>query len=166
MRAAPAGTILSLVTPEEAYRILEVAPGAGAAAVQEAYRKAALREHPDRAQGYGLHDRKEWLRVRDAYECLRAAGFPSVAAAQPAPPPEPKPKRYRAPEWLERQWANQKPEDLSANLKLDDHESRALVKLLIWLALLCGSAYLVYLWHAKHQAPRSLSPASGWTVSW
>jgi len=153
------------VTPQEAYRILEVEPGAGADAVQEAYRKAALRAHPDRAQGHGLHDRKEWLRVRDAYEYLRAAGFPAAPPAEPAPPP--KPRRYRAPDWLERQWADQRPERLSDHLTLDEHERRALGRLVFWAALVCGAAYLIYFTHRLRSArPPSALPNSGWSVSW
>ena len=151
------------MTPEEAYRILEVPPGAGAEAVQEAYRKAALRTHPDKASGYGLHIRKEWLRVRDAYECLRASGFPELAPA--APPEPPAPRRYRAPDWLERKWASEPPERLSANLRLDEHESRALRQLALWIFIICGAAYLLFAAHQRFSRPRSPS-RGGLHVSW
>ncbi|MBI5201130.1 MAG: DnaJ domain-containing protein [Elusimicrobia bacterium] len=150
------------MTPEDAYRALGLPPGAGAEAAQEAYRRAALEKHPDRAQGVGLHDKAGWLKIRDAYEFLRAAGFP---AAQAVETPKAEPKRYRAPEWLERKWANEKPERLAENLNLDEAERRALVRTIVSLAL--AAAGLWGLWHLRHRAAaREFSPRPGWSVRW
>lgn len=148
------------MTPEEAYRALGLQPGSGAEAVQEAYRRHALEKHPDRAQGVELHDRKAWLKVRDAYECLRAAGFPSL------PPPEPaEPKRYRAPEWLERKWANERPERLTDHMSLDEAERRALVKTLVGFSVAVLAMWLLWQVWEKARA-REFSPRPGWTIRW
>lgn len=71
----------------QAYRVLEVEPGAGAKAVQAAYRRKALALHPDRAgsQEESKLFYRRFIEVRDAYELLRKEGFPAPAA----PPPEP-----------------------------------------------------------------------------
>lgn len=154
--------MLCAMTPQEAYRILGLAPGAGAEAVQEAYRRHALDKHPDRAQGVGLHDRAAWLKVRDAYECLRAAGFPNLAPPPVKPAEKP---RYRAPEWLERQWANEKPERLSDHLRLDEEERKALVKTVIGFVAVVAAVWL--LWGARERLKtREFSPRPGWTIRW
>ncbi|MBI4423344.1 MAG: J domain-containing protein [Elusimicrobia bacterium] len=152
------------MTPEEAYRILEVEPGAAAEKVQEAYRHAALRTHPDRAEGRGLRDERDWLRVRDAYECLRAAGFPGPPPARTAAPPPPEPRRYRAPEWLERKWANERGESFLDHLDLDDAERTALLRALSWVALLAGFALFAY--YAVHRLGKGWSPRPGVTIRW
>ncbi len=150
------------MTPEEAYRALGLPPGSAAEEVQEAYRRHALEKHPDRAQGIGLHDRAGWLKVRDAYECLRVAGFPSLPAPAAT---KPEPKRYRAPEWLERKWANEKPERLADNLKLDEAERKALLKTVVLLFVAALSMWA--LWQVRHKAAaRESSPRPGWNVRW
>ena len=152
------------MTPEEAYRALGLPPNSAAEAVQEAYRRQALEKHPDRASGFGLHDRAAWLKVRDAYECLRAAGFPQLPAAEPKPA-KAEEKRYRAPEWLERKWANETPERLSDNLKLDEAERRALLRTVVSLTVTALCFWAV--WQFRHKAAaREFSPRPGWTVRW
>ena len=66
------------MTTEQAYSLLAVEPGASPKDVQRAYRKQALRFHPDRA---GTPDEasyftRRFMEVRDAYEYLRSQGFP------------------------------------------------------------------------------------------
>ena len=153
------------MTPEEALRILELEPGATPEAVQEAYRKAALRTPPDRADGYGLHDKKAWLKVRDAYECLREAGF---QCPLPAPAPEePKaPKRYKAPDWLERKWANEQGDRLSEHFRMDEHERHALRQTLVWLFMVFASGILAFVFYQKYWKPGHISPRPGVSVSW
>ena len=64
--------------PEDAYRILEVEPGASPKEVQLAYRKKALELHPDRASSeeQSQYFYRQFLEIRDAYEYLRREGFP------------------------------------------------------------------------------------------
>ena len=149
------------MTPEEAYRILELEPGATPEAVQEAYRKAALRTHPDRAEGFGLHDKKAWLKVRDAYEHLREAGFPDLLQAPPPEPPPAAPKRYKAPEWLERKWANEQGDRLSEHFRMDEHERHALRQTLIWLLCLIGAGFLLFNLYGRFGSKRELTPRPG-----
>lgn len=150
------------MTPEEAYRILELEPGATPEQVQEAYRKAAVRTHPDKAEGYGLHDRKAWLKVRDAYEYLRAAGFPAPAPPKPSAPAEP--KRYRAPEWLEQKWANDSGERLGEHFKLDDNERRALGNTVFWFFAVVAAGFLLFFACRRLRKPIAITPRPGWVI--
>lgn len=154
------------VTPEEACRILGVEAGAAPERIQEAYRKAALKTHPDRAKGYGLHDRKEWLRVRDAYECLRAAGFKAPLPEPEAPRRPAEPKGYKAPEWLERRWAEQGGDRLGEHFRLDDHESRALVRTIGWLVFIVAGVYLAFHYRHELKPKRELAPKPGFSIRW
>ncbi|MFH2203576.1 MAG: J domain-containing protein [Elusimicrobiota bacterium] len=66
------------MTTEEAYSILDVEAGASPKEVQQAYRRQAMRCHPDRARSAAEAQSftKRFIEVRDAYEYLRTAGFP------------------------------------------------------------------------------------------
>ena len=72
------------MTTEEAYRILGVEPGAPPKEVQHAYRRQALRCHPDKArsEAEAASFTKRFIGVRDAYEYLRAEGFPVSATEE------------------------------------------------------------------------------------
>jgi hypothetical protein len=66
------------MTSEQAYTVLGVEPGTTPKEVQLAYRRQAMKYHPDRA---GSADESEYftrkfLEIRDAYEFLRDEGFP------------------------------------------------------------------------------------------
>ncbi|WP_232820472.1 J domain-containing protein [Halorussus litoreus] len=54
-------------TPREAYRALDLDPGADDEAVRQAYRERVKSVHPDREDG----DEEEFKRVTEAYELLR-----------------------------------------------------------------------------------------------
>ncbi len=66
------------MTAEEAYRILGVEAGSSPKNVQKAYRRRAMRCHPDRAgsETEAAAFTKRFIEVRDAYEYLRREGFP------------------------------------------------------------------------------------------
>lgn len=154
------------MTPEEAYRILELEAGATPERVQEAYRKAALETHPDRAQGYGLHDRKRWLQVRDAYECLRAAGFPELLPAPEASKKPAEAKRYQAPDWLQQRWSAQSSERIAEHFRLDEHETRALTRTIGWIVVSVVSIYALFHFGRGWRPSRQLEPKPGLTIRW
>ncbi|MFT4889130.1 MAG: curved DNA-binding protein CbpA, partial [Halobacteriales archaeon] len=54
-------------TEREAYRILDLDPGANEAAIRDAYRRKVKDVHPDADGG----DEDEFKRVAEAYETLR-----------------------------------------------------------------------------------------------
>ena len=64
------------MTLEEAYRILGLAPGAGADDVKKAYRRKALESHPDRFQDetQKAFYQRRFMDAREAYAFLRAEG--------------------------------------------------------------------------------------------
>lgn len=68
------------MTFEEAYRILGVQSGSRSSPkdVQIAYRRQAMKCHPDRAgsEAEAAAFTKRFIQVRDAYEYLREEGFP------------------------------------------------------------------------------------------
>jgi len=66
------------MTTEEAYTFLGVEPGATPKEVQLAYRRQAMKYHPDRAGSAdeSSYFTKKFMEVRDAYEFLRDQGFP------------------------------------------------------------------------------------------
>lgn len=66
------------MTAEESYRILGVASGSSPKDVQKAYRRQAMKCHPDRAgsETEAAAFTKRFIEVRDAYEHLREGGFP------------------------------------------------------------------------------------------
>ena len=63
---------------EQAYAILGVEPGAPPKEVQRAYRRQALKYHPDRGgtEDEAAYLTRKFMEVRDAYEFLRGQGFP------------------------------------------------------------------------------------------
>lgn len=66
------------MTVEAAYRILGVTSGSSPKDVQKAYRRQAMKCHPDRAgsESEAAVFTKRFIEVRDAYEHLREEGFP------------------------------------------------------------------------------------------
>lgn len=75
----------------EAYRILEIAPGATKEQTREARNVLAKVWHPDRHQGDPkVHDRAadKLRQINDAYAVIEGAGFPAAEAPRPreAPP--------------------------------------------------------------------------------
>jgi hypothetical protein len=65
-----------------AYRLLQVAQGASPKEVQAAYRKMALRYHPDRVPEGPEREAatRKFIAVRDAYEAIREGGFAAVSS--------------------------------------------------------------------------------------
>jgi hypothetical protein len=77
----------------DAYRVLEIAPGASKDEAKEARTVLAKVWHPDRHQGDPkLHDRadRKLREINEAYSTLEAAKFP----ATPPPPPREAPPAY------------------------------------------------------------------------
>jgi hypothetical protein len=75
----------------DAYRVLEIAPGATKEQAREARNVLAKVWHPDRHQGDPkLHDRAadKLRQINDAYGAIESAGFPAAEAPRPreAPP--------------------------------------------------------------------------------
>ena len=66
------------MTAEEAYLILDVKSGSSPKDVQKAYRRQAMKCHPDRAgsETEAAVFTKRFIEIRDAYEHLRQEGFP------------------------------------------------------------------------------------------
>jgi hypothetical protein len=82
------------MTIEEAYRILEVAPGASEDVIREARKTLAKVWHPDRHANDPELQKRAQSKLADvnaAFEELERAGFPA-ASAKPAPEPAPAPK--------------------------------------------------------------------------
>jgi DnaJ like chaperone protein len=65
-----------ITTPDSDYKILDVSPGAEEDEVKKAYRKMAMRFHPDRLQGLSENEKKaaqeKFLRVKKAYDAIKA----------------------------------------------------------------------------------------------
>lgn len=76
--AADFGERERALRPSDARRILGVGPLANAAAIRKAYRKLALRYHPDKLSSQGERARavaeREFLRVQQAYQLLTDRG--------------------------------------------------------------------------------------------
>jgi len=62
----------------EARKILGVASSASADDIKSAYRKLAMKHHPDRGG-----DQKEFVRIKEAYEALERSNFSSEDASNP-----------------------------------------------------------------------------------
>lgn len=64
-----------ITTPDSEYKILDVAPNAGEEEVKKAYRKMAMRFHPDRLQGLSENEKnaaqEKFLRVKRAYDSIK-----------------------------------------------------------------------------------------------
>ena len=76
------------MTPQEAYRILELSAGATSDDVKRAYRRKALECHPDRFQddGQKAFNERRFMDAREAYACLRsepAAALPEESEVVP-----------------------------------------------------------------------------------
>lgn len=74
------GDFLSLramfvTSPDSDYKILDISPSATEDELKKAYRKMALRFHPDRLQGLGENEKKaaqeKFQRVQSAYESIK-----------------------------------------------------------------------------------------------
>jgi DnaJ like chaperone protein len=65
-----------ITTPDSEYKILDVAQNADEDEVKKAYRKMAMRFHPDRLQGLNENERKaaeeKFLRVKKAYDSIKS----------------------------------------------------------------------------------------------
>jgi hypothetical protein len=78
----------------DAYRVLEVREGAGEDVVREARKTLSKVWHPDRyVNDPSLRDKAEvkLREINEAFEVVRAAGFPASVAPKPSPEPPPKP---------------------------------------------------------------------------
>ncbi|MBI5242893.1 MAG: DnaJ domain-containing protein [Elusimicrobia bacterium] len=125
-----------------AYEILGLEPGASPLDVKQAYRRAALATHPDRAPTKASRRQymKQFLRVRDAYEFLRVNGFPDLPASPESDPAAKLPPLYQAPDWLVAQWEKEARSGWDWP-ELDEHD----VSVLWRLAVVVGFACLFFL---------------------
>ncbi|MEO8700312.1 MAG: DnaJ domain-containing protein [Kofleriaceae bacterium] len=85
----------------EAYRVLELSPGATEEAVRDARKTLAKVWHPDRHANDPELQKKAEQKLADintAFEAVRDAKFPPAPAAGPAPTPKPAPVVARPPE--------------------------------------------------------------------
>jgi len=127
----------------QAYDILGLGPGATPLEVKRAYRKAALAWHPDRSptQGERLLYVKRFLKVRDAYEFLRANDFPDLPAKPEEDPEAMLPPLYQAPDWLVEHWEREARSEGWDWLAPDEQAFSVLWR----LAILLGLAFLLLL---------------------
>lgn len=101
------------------HSILGVAPGASPAEVKRAYRRLAMRWHPDRNTDPAATE--HFKRIRAAYEQLVAVDAPAEAkTADMAPEPEPEPEPEQEPEERVAQAA-----DIRLNLEISLEEAAA-----------------------------------------
>ncbi|MDE2293246.1 MAG: J domain-containing protein [Elusimicrobia bacterium] len=130
------------MTPEQAYSVLGLPPGGATPPdILKAYRKKALATHPDRARSPEESDEytRRFLEVRDAYECLKKAGFP-VPEPQEVVPDPPQVRTYK------RRFAP-KGDDLPVPLreKLGFGPGPSVDQLLFWGLMLPAAVVLMFL---------------------
>ena len=70
------------MSADDFHRILGVKPGASAAEIKRAYRRQAMRWHPDRNAAPEAHD--QFKRIREAFERLSLDAPDDTAEASPA----------------------------------------------------------------------------------
>jgi DnaJ-class molecular chaperone len=97
------------------YTILEISPGASLEEITRAYRKMAMKWHPDRNNGSKYAEDK-FKEVKKAYEALSS---PSYKYEPPKAPPKPEPPKYQV--------SNVFP-DVTLVISLNEVETGALVK--------------------------------------
>lgn len=127
------------MTPEEAYRLLELAPPVTAQAVKLAYRRKAMESHPDR---HPDDERSRWearfMAAHRAYAFLRERGFPEL---QDEPLPEPD----FGPKVGGRSFAPSKYEDAKLADKLGIHAPWSIDTMVLWgVGLPLAAGVLVY----------------------
>jgi DnaJ-class molecular chaperone len=74
------------------YKVLELSPGASAEQVKQAYRRLAMKWHPDRNKTHGAEEK--FKHIKEAYEKLSDPNYVYVAPP-PKPTPPPAAKFYR-----------------------------------------------------------------------